>query len=425
MLAAVFVLTLLNGRVAALSSDVLIVEVQPESLTSASEEYVKIVNNTDAAIDVSNWYVQYFSVTATNFNTPTRNIKLSGSLAAHSMLVAASTGYMVGEATVFFAPTLASTGGYIRLVSVLGNAETQHDLLGWGTAPHPEGNAAKLIQKGQAYTRLKATNGLYIDTDNNLLDFAQWSTSLPLAIVPSSSAAKEAYPEIVITELLPDPASPKTDANDEFVEVFNPNKFTVNLKGYVIQTGTTYSYKYTIGDISLAAGSYAALMSSQTNLTLSNTSGRARLLDPVGGTVSESVAYGKAVTGSSWALFDNVWEWTSAVTPNAQNQLQASGAEQGIASVATLGKSKTTKQSGATTTKVSKTKTAKTTTPTAAKTAYKSPASDNKSLPISPLVLAGVGVPLLGYMLYEYRNDISNKIAQYKRNRSARRQARV
>ena len=419
------------------SNDVLITAVQTESAVSATEEYMVVTNNTAFAVDVSDWHLQYFSATAANFNTPTRNIALSGSLPAHGQFMAASSGYKATAAQVFFGSTLASAGGHVRLTSGSGTSEVQHDLLGWGTAQHPESMAVAALAKGLVYTR-KQVNGSFIDTDNNAADFDDGAGAVaPVAPTPSGSdttaPAAGATAQVDITELLPDPAAPATDANDEFVELYNPGSATVSLTGYKLQTGSKYSYSHVFTEGSLAPGEYKAFYSKDTNLTLSNTAGKARLLDADGTTMSETADYGAAPTGSSWSFYDWAWAWTSAPTPDAANGPPAAVAAKtttpaisAVTKAANTAKATTTnaKVAGATTTKAAAAKAPKAAAATTNKP-YSSPTADNKSLPVNPLLLAAVGVPLLGYMVYEYRHDIANRFAKLRRHRSLRRQTRT
>ncbi len=441
VLAGVLLVTSLcfSGMAYAAQNDVLITTVQTESVTSASEEFVVITNNTPAEIEMSGWHIQYFSAAATNFDTPTRNILLNGALGAHASFMAASSGYKVGEADFSFGAGLAASGGHIRLTSGSGAGEVQHDLLAWGNAIHPETAAIGLAAKGQIYQRKTTTGGIFVDTDNNSQDFnnGQGSNSSippePVVTVPGSGTPAPvepinslAYP--VITELLPNPAAPATDAEGEFVELYNPNSEAINLAGYKLQTGSNNTYSYTFKDGSLAAGEYRAFYSKNTKLVLSNTSGKARLLSISGKTVSETASYTKASTGSSWSLYGSSWGWTTTPSPGEENAAPVEAAAGAVKSATVTRPSKTnpTKSKASPRSSNPKSKALKATKAAAAKNKpYKNPAKDNQPLPVSPLLLAAVGVPLIGYMVYEYRTDLANFIAKLRRNRSVRSQTRV
>jgi hypothetical protein len=70
-----------------------------------------------------------------------------------------------------------------------------------------------------------------------------------------------------ITEILPNPASPQTDAADEYIELYNPNTSSLDLKGYMLETGTATLHDFTFTDSTLLSGqSYTAFYSALTKM---------------------------------------------------------------------------------------------------------------------------------------------------------------
>ncbi len=410
------VLLLPQARVSATVPNVVIVEVQTETPNSASEEYIAVANNSTTTVAVTGWRLQYYAASTTNFASPTRTVTLTGSLAPQQHLLVASNGYKITEAQSFFAPTLSATGGHVRLVGCSGASEYEYDRIGWGSAVLPEGTAANLVAKDTPYKR-RTENGVYIDTNNNKNDFAISSHTTQ---VFGTTVANATNTGLQITELLPDPASPLTDANDEFIELYNGNPVAATLVGYTLQTGAnyTYSYKFSDADVVPAYG-YAAFYSSATKLALSNTSGGARLLNASQQVVFESAKYDKAPTGNSWQLYGAAWGWNSMPSAGVANTAPS-------AASGSITKTTTTKSSSTTAAKTAKSKittakaasTKSTQQAANAKQAYSDPSSDGKSLPANPLVLAGVGAAAVGYMIYEYRHDIANKFRKRRTNHS-------
>ncbi len=249
----------------------------------------------------------------------------------------------------------------------------------------------------------------------------------------------------LITELLPNPASPLTDADDEYIELYNPGTTDFDLNGYSIEVGTTTLHTFTFGAPTiLAAGAYKAFHSIDTHLSLSNSGGQARLRDGANMIVSETAVYGTAVDGTSWTLVNGVWQWSTTPTPNASNLLTTSPVKTTSSSTTiaptlavpkkTITARPVTKTAvrtasavkGATTTKKVKTAPAtksKKTKP--AKVAATTAASFTKPKPpIHTGILVAVAVLAVLYGMYEYRHDIANKFAQLRGHRKSSRNDR-
>lgn len=409
-----------STKVHADASTLLIAGVQTESLSSASDEYISIVNTSPGVIALDGMYLEYFSASAADFSSPYRSIELTGSIEPKKVLFAASTvAANKNTANWLYSATLAAAGGHIRLVQRSVDPDVVMDVFAWGTATMPEGQAAELHAKGVPYSR-KVSAEQYQDTNNNKNDFSLAVTEQTVAPTTPQVQGAVTLPDLHITELFPDPASPLTDANDEYIELYNASSQPISLAGMVLQTGSSYSYSYTFEQEQLPPRSYKVFYASQTNLSLSNSGGKARLLNASGDVVDETASYEKAPTGESWTLISGVWQWTES-----SPLIEGSPAAPEIESTAAAGTTKTTsKKTPAKKTTKAATTTAKakkeTDSGAAAKTAYTAPTEDNKKVPVNPLILAGVGVFALGYMIYEYKSDIYLRFKQFRRNRPAR-----
>jgi hypothetical protein len=154
-----------------------------------------------------------------------------------------------------------------------------------------------------------------------------------------------------------------------------------------------------------------AFYSSDTALSLSNTDGQVKLLEPGGNVLGQTDRYATAKDGYAWIFADGLWQWTTTPTPDAANIITAPPV------LAAASKTKTA---------AANKKSAKTTKP---KTAAANPPSSN--LPSSgtpagslhPAILAGIGSLAVIYALYEYRNDLANQLYKFRRYREARRAA--
>ena len=458
---------------AEITSTIVISEIQTGGLTSASEEFIELFNTSAEPIDISAWRLEYFSASAANFNTPSRVIILHGILQPGKYYLAASTDYLTDLAYESFTATLAKTGGHVRLSSPDPNDTSKlitQDLVGWGeTATHPEGLAAAVPAGGTSLQRKLDTEGHFIDSNNNSLDFDVNNVPTPqadnfipevdpeLEPVPSpeletpvteeptaetqnteesapaaETAATETTPllPIRINELLPNPAPPQTDDKDEFIELYNPNNEALDLAGYKLQSGNSFSYSHTFDSESIEPLSYLVLYVDDSGLLLANSGGKARLINPAGQIVNETNPYEDADDGDAWMFDGSAWQWTTTPTPGAQNQLTAEALPE-VKSAATIKKIIAAKAPKKTTAKKPKTsaakkpKAAKKTAATTARSEYQDPPDTPTQIaPLHPMVLAGIGGLTLIYSAYEYRFDALNRLHRFKKYREARRALR-
>jgi hypothetical protein len=245
----------------------------------------------------------------------------------------------------------------------------------------------------------------------SIVSVASATTSTDPDAAPSVPAADAGLQAPQITELLPNPDGSGTDDTDEFIELYNPNQAPFHLVGFTLEAGNTIKHKYIFPDGTiLPPQSFTAFYSADTGLSLSNTSGQADLLDPLGTQIAHTDAYGVAKDGQAWALADGVWYWTGQLTPNAANVVKQTTAT-------STGKAakKTTAVKGASTTKSIANNGA-----TGSASAASIPPAPS---PIHPAILAAVATLAVGYGVYEYRHDLGNRLHQFRRNRALRRAA--
>lgn len=461
---------------------ILITELQTESLTDSNEEFIEITNISGETIDLSGWTIQYRAASGTSWSD---KAVLSGYLYPDGSLVISSQTYLTDISSFFWSQTggvLAATGGNIRLLPA--NAVDAEDTLAWGTGVYGEGEPANKAPKGETLQR-KNTDGVWQDTNNNVDDFVSSlaepiasnieppadqtppdqqnqdnnptqpvddtqtsdpvndtppvdtgeNTETPQDPVVSDQTNQQQVPEVnladpVINELLIDPAMPQTDALDEWVELYNPNDTELPLKGYKIQTGTTFSHSYSFVDAdTIQPHGYLVIYSADTNLTLSNTAGAVRLITPDGIVGEQVVQYDDSEEGNSFALdTDGTWKWTTTPTPMAFNTITLKPEVLPKPKTTTAkSTSKSTKSTSKTTAKPKTTAVKSSTTKNASSTNVESvPQFDDTPDPRAHNVAIAVFVVLaVGYACYEYRDDFIQKVRLIRRYLDARRAART
>lgn len=425
------------------TSLILITELQTGQ---GSEEFIELENISGSTLDLAQWRLQYKGATSSNwsnkvltFTNPNITLLEDGDRA----LLAAS-GHIPTNSNPMgsFPSGLADSAGSVRFLPVSLD-ESLGDKIAWGNSDPPSCTVAPKHSSGQSLKRFPSGDGRIVDTGLSGEDFYVSNSPSPDMIDeqdpfsidevvdycgkpeddiddPNSPGAPEdpgsppdpTYLKIEITELFTDPVSPQSDEEDEYIELFNPNSEEVNLNGYKLESGMNFTYSYIIGEVKLQPGEYYAISRKDSKLTLSNTSSRARLLDPKGELVSESDPYDKSYQAQSWQLYGGTWQWSSVPTPSATNiQLAVGGATTTASKVSAkpavkkvTAKKPSTKKA---TTKKASTKAS--TKKDSGSNAF-TYVDDTGTTKLQPYIIWGGGALLFGYGLWEYRWDLLNLV---------------
>jgi hypothetical protein len=437
---------------AATGPEIIITQVK---ITSGNGQFITLYNNTASAIDLSTIQLQYFN----NFDllkaTSGKLISLSGKVPARGYAVindgSLQACYQMTVNSVSLG--LSSTAGFVQVSHFFSNSSPQvvsilDDYVGWSKTA--AAGAQTLPASTSAFLQRKALDGSQNYPALTMPGSGSWapvtqpdgsspcdpsaggaasggnslttsSAPVPYSSVLSAGTADSgmAIPDSdaglaapQISEVLPNPAAPQTDADDEFIELYNSNDKVFDLSGFSLQAGTTTVHKYTFPDgASVGAHQFLAFYSSDTGLSLSNSDGRVKFLDPGGNVLGQTDQYGTAKDGYAWVSAGGLWQWTTTATPNAVNIIAAPPAAKTASAKSTASASKKTAKS-------SKTKAGALPNSSGSLPSGGTPAGS-----LHPAVLAGIGSLAVVYALYEYRNDLANQLYKLRRYREARRAA--
>lgn len=412
-------------------------------VTASDGQFITLYNNTAGTLDLNNFQLQYFNNYDLASATSSKLIKLTGQLPPHSYAIVndgsiqACYQMMVNSVSLGF----SSSAGSLQIGHYLGDSphvfSILDDYVGWSKKVVPgaqtlppdinsflqrqaPGSSSNLpliqIPGGGSWQSVKQLNGASPCDPSKTAGIlgggrlAPGSAPIPytvnlasdtLSSLPADDAGLRA-PQI--SEVLPNPASPKTDANDEFIELYNSNDKPFDLSGFILQVGITTIHKYTFpAGTTIEPRQFTAFYSSDTSLSLSNNDGQVELLDPAANVLNKTDEYTVAKDNYAWVKTDGLWQWTTTPTPGSANLLTAP------ASKSTYKTSPSSKR--------------KVLSAAAGSAGQGSSGGSPSSVQLHPLVLAGVGAAAVLYALYEYRHDLGNLIYKLRRNRAARRVA--
>lgn len=378
--------------VSAVSSDVVVYQVQTGSPSSASQELILLKNNSIVPVNVSDWCLAYSSSTNITVRTlacidsPVQTeiwLQPNGIVSfASGEFVIANPGFVPDKT---FTAGIAATGGHIWIEN---NKSEEIDRVGWGTAVASETTPAFPHTSGKLISRNIVS---FTDTDNNLNDFSSQTIFSPIIsglyevevlidVCPNITDMQTEIPSgylqdelgdcyidvclnidelqtelpvgyekvlneckpiplessvLLITELLPNTLS--SDTGKEFIEIYNPNSWQVNLLDYVIQLGPGFTKQFVLSNRIIAPNQYIVFSDTESNIVLPNTTGvQLRLVAPSGAIVSETPAYSNAPDDSSWLLYEDQWIYSNQPTPSTVNQPYVEPAQDEEVSVTTV-----------------------------------------------------------------------------------------
>lgn len=441
-----------------------IIEIQTAGIKSASAEFIEIYNPNLTSIDLSGFKIQYKSASGSSWST---KASLSKVIGPRSRALIATSHLQLDQA-LELGSGLAGSGGHVQLIEA-SDTITKHDLVGWGSAQATMVAAAPAPEAGQSLKRAVNEDGYFINTDDNSSDFIVSDIpspfSDPLLEVedeevlgdnnnesdnqdetpdpqlpeepeenednqevpnpiepeqpdrdsgPETTDPPKTYHKLELSELFPDPDSPLSDSEDEFIEIFNPNNFAVELEGYKIQAGTDWRYSHTFNDEKITAKSYRYVTSGDSSLTLSNSGSQVRIIDPNSKQLS-AISYVDAQTGLSLSNIGGQWQWTNQVTPGSKNKSAlADNQEEGDSGSGSTSDSSEDESEVIDIPLVAGISDNSDSDDESRAEYEEPPIQAPESLNNSALV--GVGGLAVLYVGYEYRHDIGNRIQQLRSN---------
>jgi Lamin Tail Domain len=284
------------------------------------DEFVELYNPTGAPVNIGNWSISKSSACGTSISTLVTiyygTVLQPGQ---HYLAAAYASNSSVTNADQRFSPGIADTGG-LALVS-FGTVVDQVGMCA-GTYYH-EGKTLPALPVAptsgtptpvpgtsvQSYERKPGGDTACYDTNVNFDDFNLISPANPqnqangnvlcagvamtsptrtptitITFTRTPTRAPTSIPAaFVLNEFLP---HPQTDWNgdgtanvgDEYIELINVSPNSLNVRGWILDTGSNSLKTYTLPDLTLQPRQIAVFFGSQTGLSLSDGGGTVRLV---------------------------------------------------------------------------------------------------------------------------------------------------
>ena len=336
LLSGVYVPFISNAH--ATSTDVVITQIQAGGVGAPTQEFIVIYNNSPLEVDISGWCL-------TNKNGVTIVCFTSQSeqplyIPGYKHAVAASNTLPINLATIRYEPinqTSGSMTGSADKISLINRVGGLVDQYTW-TSPITGGmHATRNLEQIRPLIYQDTGNDLdwtivvtmtvpkdEMQSDQPETDVCPNIDGMQSMVPPESylSELGECLEQVVagldITEVLPN--APGSDAGQEFIEIYNPNEYPVDLSGYRLRIGLSYEneYMFPAGTV-IESRSYKSFSNTDIPYSLLNTSSQVMIIHDSGKFVGEAPAYQDPKDGQSWALIDGIWRYVATPTPGLTN----------------------------------------------------------------------------------------------------------
>lgn len=184
---------------------------------------------------------------------------------------------------------------------------------------------------GNFTVKLSAGDGQSTTTKEKIIKVGQ---SEPLSGSVNSALQKSngqnGANKIIINEFLPNPEG--DDADGEWIELKNAGNEKINLLNWKIDDGEGGSKPYKFANVLINGNNFFVLPRTKSGLALNNTGDSVRLFNNLDELIDE-VEYGAVEEGSAYARDSKgAWHWTTALTPQAENEIVLAAVKNNAAS---------------------------------------------------------------------------------------------
>jgi len=141
---------------------------------------------------------------------------------------------------------------------------------------------------------------------------------LPEGYIVMDGNCEKVFLPIDITEMMPNALG--SDEGAEFVELYNPNLSIINLENYQLNiNGKIYSISK--NQLNIQPSQYRAFYNTDISFTLLNSATEIFIQSKNGTFTGDRIKYENPKEAESWAIINNLWQYTNQPTPGYENQI--------------------------------------------------------------------------------------------------------
>ena len=298
--------------------------------TSSADEWIELYNNTTSTIDITGWTLKSGDNSPNIIFETEIGSKTGGGRVSSCFLVSAHGFYLMERTNDDTVSDI--TADYIYTGALNNEGETLELRDAQGNLIDAVDFADKWLFGNNATKQTMERKNLLLSSDTDNWQTSDESGGTPLAensfptepeqnngnLSVINDKSSISFPSnIFINEILPSPDGP--DAENEWIEIFNQNDFSIDISGWKITDieGSAKSYSFPQNTI-IKAKSFLLLPRPQTKITLNNDGDGLNLIHS-DGTIIDSAVYQKAKLNQSYNRINDVWVWSNTVTPGWKN----------------------------------------------------------------------------------------------------------
>ncbi len=297
------------------SSDVIINEIAwMGTEKSANDEWIELYNKSSSLLPLDGWTLKSA--------TGTLKISLQWGVPPKGFYLLERTDddAVPGiNADLIYSGALKNTGEKLELYDNLNNLMDSADFSeGWTAG---DNKTKQTMERTDSGWQTSQESGGTPKAENSIVVQPQEETR-PKAETgkPVEAKTQQTYPSgVIFNEILPSPKG--SDAEEEWIEIFNQNDFEISLSGWQISDTTGAVKIHPLPEnTKISPKGFLVLSRPTTQITLNNFGDGLKLVQP-DGKETDSINYENAPVGESYNREGSVWLWSSSLTPGLANQI--------------------------------------------------------------------------------------------------------